>query len=159
MSFKIGDYIVYSGLGIGQIKSMTNKKIGEVTLDFFHVKMRNGASILIPFDILSNKSRTQPVRNLMTEEEVAKCMEILKEETETKNLGSWSKEFRYMNDEVRSGDALKLAGVLRDFDWGKDISYGVKKLRDKCIDDLAYEISLVKEVTYEQIKEEILACL
>jgi len=140
VQFKIGDKAVYPAHGVGVIKGIESKKIGETSLDFYVLQiLSSGATLMVP----TSGSDRAGMRNLISEVDIKNVFKILKTPGKVSRT-TWNRRFREFNDKLRTGSISDIAEVLRDLcclRGDKDLSYGEKKMLDKSLSMLIAEIS------------------
>ena len=90
-------------------------------------------------------------------EEIFEIYEILKSKAKIVQK-AWNRRIKEFNNKIRSGSVFELAEVARDLNAlqsTKDLSYGEKKMFEKCIGLLVDEIGASRGQTNEEINTEI----
>lgn len=140
MQFKVGDKAVYPAHGVGVIKRIESRRIGEVNQDFYVLQiLSSGATLMVP----TSGCERAGMRNLISDDEISKVYAILRSPGKVSHT-TWNRRFRDFNDKLRTGSVGDIAEVLRDLcslRGDKDLSYGEKKMMDKALAMLVAEIS------------------
>ncbi len=138
--FKIGDKAVYPAHGVGVIKGIESRKIGEHSLDFYVLQiLSSGATLMVP----TSSSERAGMRGLISDADITEVFKILKTPGHVSRT-TWNRRFREFNDKLRTGSITDIAEVLRDLvclRTDKDLSYGEKKMLDKALSMLIAEIA------------------
>lgn len=138
--FKVGDKAVYPAHGVGVIKRIESRKIGDTNQDFYVLQiLSSGATLMVP----TASSERAGMRSLISDAEVRKVYRILKSPGKVSHT-TWNRRFREFNDKLRTGSVADIAEVLRDLSslrGDKDLSYGEKKMLDKALSMLVSEIA------------------
>jgi CarD family transcriptional regulator len=155
MKYQIGDKAVYPGHGVGEIKAIESKKIGDMELSFYIMKiLDSGLKIMIPIDNVE----TTGMRDLITEDEIDEVLSILKDRNVRIENVTWNKRFKDYNERLKSGSIYEVATVLRDLvvlGKTKDLSFGEKRMFEMAINLISQEIALVKGKAQDLIIEEL----
>ena len=139
MQFNIGDKALYPAHGVACIERVETKEVAGKSLDFYVLKiMSSGATLMIPVQ----SSEKVGLRSLLSNDEISHVYGILKSPAR-KSQKAWNRRIKEFNDKLRSGSIYDIAEVTRDLtalQIVKDLSYGEKKILEKCLGLLADEI-------------------
>ncbi len=139
IQFKVGDKAVYPAHGVGGIKRIESRKIGDTDLDFYVLQiLSSGATLMVP----TAGSERAGMRTLISDADIKSVYKILKAPGKVSRT-TWNRRFREFNDKLRTGSVADIAEVLRDLcslRGDKDLSYGEKKMMDKAQAMLVAEI-------------------
>ncbi len=153
--FRIGDLAVYPAHGVGKIESMETKTIGGKKQDFYIMRiLENDMKILIPI----NNAGAVGLRQLIGSDDVPRVYGILKSREVSVNGGTWNRRYREYMEKIKTGSIFELAEVLRDLTvlkGDKELSFGERKMLDTARGLLLKELSIVREISEEEIDEEI----
>lgn len=154
MQFKVGDKAVYPAHGVGVIKRIESRRIGEVNQDFYVLQiLSSGATLMVP----TSGCERAGMRNLITDDEISKVYAILRSPGKVSHT-TWNRRFRDFNDKLRTGSVGDIAEVLRDLcslRGDKDLSYGEKKMMDKALAMLVAEISAAAGREISEVEVEL----
>jgi len=154
MQFKVGDKAVYPAHGVGVIKRIESRRIGEVNQDFYVLQiLSSGATLMVP----TSGCERAGMRSLITDEEISKVYAILRSPGKVSHT-TWNRRFRDFNDKLRTGSVGDIAEVLRDLcslRGDKDLSYGEKKMLDKALAMLVAEISAAAGRDINEVEVEL----
>jgi CarD family transcriptional regulator len=138
--FKIGDYAVCPGHGVGQITDIEAKDLGEVTKTFYIIKiLANGMTVMVPTDTENG------VRVLVEDQEINNVYDLLNDHDIKIDNSTWNRRYREYMLKIKTGSLLEIAEVLRALfllKEKKSLSFGEKKMLDQCRDLISQEISL-----------------
>jgi CarD family transcriptional regulator len=138
--FKIGDYAVCPGHGVGQITDIEEKDLGGELKSFYIIKiLANGMTVMVPTDSENG------VRVLVEEQEINIVYDILRDHDVKIDNSTWNRRYREYMIKIKTGSLLEIADVLRALFLLKDkksLSFGEKKMLDQCRDLLSQEIAL-----------------
>lgn len=153
--FKIGDLAVYPAQGVGVIEAIEKKEIMGCTQLFYIMKiLGNGMIIMIP----TGSAESVGLRGVISEEEIPRVYEILRDRNVTIDKQTWNKRYKEYLEKINTGSVFEIAEVLRDlfilkYDHEKELSFGERKMMDTARNLLVKEISVAthnEEVKVEQ---------
>jgi CarD family transcriptional regulator len=138
--FKIGDYAVCPGHGVGQITDIEEKDLGGEIKSFYIIKiLANGMTVMVPTDSENG------VRVLVEEQEINNVYDLLNDHDVKIDNSTWNRRYREYMLKIKTGSLLEIAEVLRALfllKEKKNLSFGEKKMLDQCRDLLSQEIAL-----------------
>ena len=149
--YNIGDKAVYPGHGVGEIEAIEIKKINDMELSFYIMKIINsGLKIMVPVDNIKGTG----MRDLINEEDIENVLSILKErDIKIENI-TWNKRFKDYNERLKSGSIHEVATVLRDLvvlSKTKDLSFGEKRMYEMAVNLISQEISFVRQQPQKEV--------
>ena len=151
--YKVKDYIVYPKHGVGQILSVSSKKIGGIDVQCYDIKFEKDKAIgLLPINKQSN------LRPLSTINQVNKSISILKGKPKIKR-SMWSRRAQEYEQKITSGKIYDLAEVVRDLNKGDDImidqSYSERQLFEKAYERIISEFQIVLNLSLENTQKKL----
>ncbi|MBN1930987.1 MAG: CarD family transcriptional regulator [Desulfobacterales bacterium] len=154
--FQAGDLAVYPAHGVGRIESIESKVINGEKHDFYIMKvLENNMVIMIP----TWNVQSVGLRDLITNEEIPKVYEIMKQKRETTaDNQTWNRRYREYMDKIKTGSLFEVAEVFRDLyllKLTKDLSFGERKLYDTAQVLLVKELSTARNTDEATIISEI----
>ena len=153
--FNIGDMAVYPAHGVGVIKDIETRKIGNVEQSFYVLKIADSSMVIM---IPTSNSDTVGLRAIIPNSDVHKVFEILKERDIKLESQPWNQRYRQYMEKIKTGSVFEIAGVLRDLyllSEDKDLSFGERKMMDTAKSLLTKELSLADETGEEQVEKNI----
>ncbi len=153
--FKIGDLAVYPAQGVGVIEAIEKKEIMGCTQLFYIMKiLGNSMIIMIP----TGGAESVGLRCVISEKEIPRVYEILKDRDVTIDKQTWNKRYKEYLEKINTGSVFEIAEVLRDlfilkYDQEKELSFGERKMMDTARNLLVKEISVAthnEEIKIEQ---------
>jgi len=149
VTFKVGDHAVYPGHGVGQIVGIETKEMMGAKFEFYICQIvETGMKVMIP----KNNVASVGLRPIISREEAAKVIDILKV-TEVKiDNQTWNRRYREYMEKIKTGSVYEIAEVLRDLfilKVDKELSFGEKKMLDTA------RTLLMKELALAVNKEEL----
>ena len=151
--YKVKDYVVYPKHGVGQILSVSAKKIGGIDVQCYDIKFEKDKAIgLLPINKQSN------LRPLSTINQVNKSISILKGKPKIKR-SMWSRRAQEYEQKITSGKIYDLAEVVRDLSKGDDImidqSYSERQLFEKAYERIISEFQIVLNLSLENTQKKL----
>ena len=151
--YKIKDYVVYPKHGVGQILSVSAKKIGGIDVQCYDIKFEKDKAIgLLPINKQLN------LRPLSTINQVNKSISILKGKPKIKR-SMWSRRAQEYEQKITSGKIYDLAEVVRDLNKGDDImidqSYSERQLFEKAYERIISEFQIVLNLSLENTQKKL----
>ena len=151
--YKVKDYIVYPKHGVGQILSVSAKKIGGIDVQCYDIKFEKDKAIgLLPINKQSH------LRPLSTINQVNKSISILKGKPKIKR-SMWSRRAQEYEQKITSGKIYELAEVVRDLNKGDDImidqSYSERQLFEKAYERILSEFQIVLNLSLEDTQKKL----
>jgi len=151
--FKIGDYAVCPGHGVGQVCEIEDKDFGEETKSFYIVKIiANGMTIMVPTDSENG------IRVLVESDDINDVFNVLNDHDIKIDNSTWNRRYREYMLKIKTGSLVEIAEVLRALFLLRDqksLSFGEKKMLDQCRELLAQEISLAGGEEVNAINDKI----
>ena len=151
--YKVKDYVVYPKHGVGQILSVSAKKIGGIDVQCYDIKFEKDKAIgLLPINKQSH------LRPLSTINQVNKSISILKGKPKIKR-SMWSRRAQEYEQKITSGKIYDLAEVVRDLNKGDDImidqSYSERQLFEKAYERILSEFQIVLNLSLEDTQKKL----
>ena len=153
--FRVGDMAVYPAQGVGVIESIEKKEImGNNQLFYIMKILGNSMTIMIP----TNSAESVGLREVISEKEIPKVYEILKDRDITLDKQTWNKRYKEYLGKIKTGSVFEIAGVLRDLfilKYNKDLSFGERKMMDTAKNLLIKEMSVATRDEETKIEQNI----
>ena len=151
--YKVKDYVVYPKHGVGQILSVSAKKIGGIDVQCYDIKFEKDKAIgLLPIN------KQAHLRPLSTINQVNKSISILKGKPKIKR-SMWSRRAQEYEQKITSGKIYDLAEVVRDLNKGDDImidqSYSERQLFEKAYERIISEFQIVLNLSLENTQKKL----
>ena len=146
---------VYPAHGVGLIQTIEKQTIGGVVQSFYVMKiLDNDMTIMIPTATSANVG----LRAIISDDEVTKVIDILKERDVKVTAQTWNRRYRDYMDKIKTGSVFEVAVVLRDLFLlreDKELSYGERKMLDTAKNLLVKELSLAKQMDQDKVERQI----
>ncbi len=152
--YQVGDQIVHPMHGAGVVQEIVEKKMNGVTRLYFVLKLSlGGMTIMVPVDAASEIGLRTLIDAKRADEVIAAFATA-----EIDMTTNWNKRYRENVLRIKSGDLEEVVKVvkglmIRDREHG--LSTGERKMLLMAKQILISEIVLVKQVSYEQVEQEI----
>lgn len=154
--FKIGDYAVCPGHGVGQVCDVEERDLGGETKTYYIIKViANGMTVMVPTD-----SQTG-IRGLVSSDDISDVYNVLNDHDIKIDNSTWNRRYREYMAKVKTGSLVEIAEVLRALfllKTQKSLSFGEKKMLEQCKDLLVQEISISGGANTGDIKGKIDNC-
>jgi CarD family transcriptional regulator len=155
MMFEIGDKAVYPGHGVGVIEKIENREISGSNKSFYVLKiLDNGMTIMIPTDHVNMVG----LRQIISEIQVPKVFEILREKDVSTYNQTWNRRYREYMEKINTGSIFEIAEVLRDLyvlKSEKELSFGERKILDTAKNLLVTEIAIAMSAQETEVVQEL----
>ena len=151
--FKIGDYAVCPGHGVGQVFDVEEREVGGSNSSFYILKIiANGMTVMVPTD------SEDGIRTLVGETEIDQVYELLNDHEVKVDNSTWNRRYREYMHKIKTGSLLEIADVLRSLfllKSLKSLSFGEKKMLENCKSLIAQEISLANGENTKDVRSKI----
>jgi len=155
MRFKVGDRAIYPAQGVTVVTGIEEKSISGTPVMFYVLKVLDtDKRILIPVD----KVDSVGLREVISDSEMARVYEILRERDVQLDTQTWNRRYRGYIDKIKTGSVFDVAEVLRDLYLLRDqktLSFGERKMMDMAKRLLLQELCVAKQVTEAQLEDEM----
>lgn len=142
LNFKVGDSAVYPGHGVGTVTAIETKEILGSKHVFYSLQIiETGMKIMIP----KKNVESVGLRPIISKQEAAKVVGILKEKEVKIDNQTWNRRYREYMEKIKTGSVYEIAQVLRDLfllKADKELSFGERKMMDNARSLLLKELSL-----------------
>ena len=159
MVFKISDFLVYPGHGIGKItncvsKELTGKQVNFLTIVILHSQMK----VMVPTDHLESMG----IRKLSSKDDIFAILDDMKEVQFIDRGTSWNVVYRELMENIKSGEFYKICRTYKQLlvlKTQRELSFGEKKLWDVCkmllIDEISMALGLQELESEELLNEKV----
>lgn len=151
--FKIGDYAVCPGHGVGQVCDIETRDIGSEEKSFYIIKIfSNGMTVMVPTDSENG------ARGLVDDGEITEVYQLLKDHEVEVDNSTWNRRYRDYMGKIKTGSLLEIADVLRSLfllKVKKNLSFGEKKMLEQCRTLLAQEISISNGGDIKEVEDKL----
>lgn len=152
--FSVGEKVVYSSHGVGEVVAIETNIYGGSELKFYVINLINQKmSIKVP----ANKTGENDLRKITSAGDIEEIFEILRKKSNNLFYKSRARKFTDYKQKLNSGSVLDLAEVVRDL-YKSDClttSYSQKVIYESALTRLANELALLLDVKLDQMLENI----
>lgn len=154
--FKVGDYAVCPGHGVGQVFDVEERDLGGERKYFYIIKViSNGMTVMVPTD------NEDGIRGLVDGEEIDEMYALLSDHDVELDQSTWNRRYREYMNKIKTGSILEIASVLRALfllKSKKNLSFGEKKMLDQCRNLISEEIAISRGFVKNEIDTKIEGC-
>lgn len=161
VTFRVGDKAVYPAHGVAEITGIERREISGTEQIFYILKiLENGMRIMVPM----KNAGAVGLRAVVGKQEVKEVYDILRSKEVSVDGQTWNRRYREYMEKIKTGSVFEIAEVLRDLSllkFGKDLSFGERKMLDTAKNLLIKELAVAKGAKEEKIArelEEIFTC-
>lgn len=152
MQFDKGQVLIHPQHGPATVTKVTSRVVQGERRRYLILNVHtDGMSVALPVDATEEIG----VRAVMDGERVREVFQELAAEGEPFDK-VWSRRFKHNTERLRSGDMLKVAGLIRDVTRRDDevkVSYGEANLLNEAKDLLTAELAIALRVSTERAVE------
>lgn len=154
IKFAIGQKVVYSSHGVGEIKDIETIQYGGVYSSFYVVEfIQQRMSLKVPV----NKAGEKGLRAMSNPQELTEVWEILKGKASTPLYRGKTTKFIDYKQKLNSGSITDLAELVRDLHKANfaSSSYSQKNIYESALKRLADELALLQKVQTIQVLSDL----
>ena len=155
VTFRVGDKAVYPAHGVAEITGIERREISGTEQIFYILKiLENGMRIMVPM----KNAGAVGLRAVVGKQEVKEVYDILRSKEVSVDGQTWNRRYREYMEKIKTGSVFEIAEVLRDLSllkFGKDLSFGERKMLDTAKSLLVKELAVAKNTKEEKIAREL----
>ena len=155
MTFKPGDMAVYPAQGVAEVVGIEEKEISGKKQRFYVLRIVDSdMRIMVPVA----KAQEVGLRQIIGEEEIREVFLILKEKEIHVDKQTWNRRYRGFMEKIKTGSLFEVAEVYRDLyrlKSTKTLSFGERRMLDTARSLIVKEISIARDQTEEDVKNQI----
>jgi len=155
VGFKTNEFVVYPAHGVGQITSIEEQEIAEMTMELFVINFeQDKLTLRVPVV----KVKSVGMRKLANDDHVARALKTVTGRARVKRT-MWSRRAQEYEAKINSGDLDYISEVVRDLYRSEDQpeqSYSERQLFEQAMDRMSREISVVRKITLTEGEQVIL---
>ena len=152
MQFAIGDKVIHPQYGPGQITGIEGSESSDGGRQYYVIGIpRKGLTVHTPV----GKAGGLGVRHAMSPSRIQRILNMLSGKPHHLP-DDYKARQQLVGDRLETGQAVQLAGVVRDLSWREKLSHLTKKDSDllgTALELLAAEIALVSGETVSEVRE------
>jgi CarD family transcriptional regulator len=144
--FQVGDRIVHPGYGVGTVIEIKKSHALGREKRYYSIELLNEPAtvVMVPVGAEERVGLRRPI----SEAKLRRVWRILKDDP-NQLPSNYSKRCELLDEKLASGDALKIAGAVRDLAWRKEnerkLTIHGKRLLDRGMALLAGEVASVQD--------------
>lgn len=154
LEFKNGQFVVYPTQGVGKIlrveeQSIAGQKISLLVIEF----ERNHMVLRVPLD----RAEISGLRPLVTPRKMNEAIESAKGKAGARRM-IWSRRAAVYEDNINSGDPMKLAEVVRDLQRRNatdTMTFSARGLYLRALERMAQEFAVLYKMDLDEASEKI----
>jgi CarD family transcriptional regulator len=130
--FKVKQFVVYPGHGVGQIVSIETKQMLGAKHKFLNVSIKDsGMVIMVPM----NGAEKLGLRHVASKQDAIKALQIIQANRPKPNVSdqTWNMRYRDLMERIKTGSLIEMAHVYADLEaWRglRELSFGERKMLD-----------------------------
>lgn len=144
MNFKVNDYLVYGGFGIGKIQKIQEMEIFGIKDTFYTIKFKT-MSVNLPTSKINELTRP-----LSDSSKINQAKEIMASKESVISLKNWNQKFNEYKNTINSGDILEMAKIIATLRNKQEPSFGEKKLLASCEEFVNDEIRIASALNAQK---------
>lgn len=152
VEFNKGQVVIHPQHGPATVSRVTTRVIQGERRDYLDLKVHaDEMTVAVPVD----SAEEIGLRPVMDADRVREVFDTLAGESEPFDK-VWSRRFKYNTERLRSGDLLRIAGLVRDVTRRDDevrVSYGEANMLAEAMDLLTAELAIALGVSRERTVE------
>lgn len=155
--FHIDQLVVYPAQGVGRVESITSQKVGDVTSDFYVVRiLNNDGTLLVPVKNAANVG----LRTICDSDYGSSVLQSMQDWTDFKGYAgqNWNRRYREYSEKLKTGKLEDVAYVLKELiliSQDKDLSFGERRLLEQAMSLITMELACALKRDQVDIQEEI----
>ena len=154
LEFKSGQFVVYPTQGVGRVVRVENQiiagqKMAMLVIDF----ERNHMTLRVPLE----RAEISGLRPLVSQRKMSDAIESAKGKAGVKRM-IWSRRAAQYEENINSGDPMKLADVVRDLQRrsvGDVMTFSGRQLYLRALERMAQEFAILHKIDVEDAAEKI----
>ena len=158
--FQIGDRVVYSSHGVGEIVDIKVDQIGDHSIEMYVVEVEDeesGGKVMVSVPVAQEGGCV--LRSLIGHSDIEGIIKVLREPSKRDGKVAWNRRLNDYNIKKGTGDLNIMAEVVRDLHKfaknNTNISNSEKVVYNDCLMKLVREFSIVLEMEDSMVKSEI----
>ncbi len=154
LDFKTGQYVVYPTQGVGKLmrveeQTIAGQKIKMLVIDF----ERNHMTLRVPVD----RAEISGLRPLTSIKKMDEAIAAAKGKAGAKRL-LWARRAAQYEDNINSGDPMKLAEVVRDLQRrspADTMTFSARQLYLRALERMAQEFAVLHKIDVNEASDKI----
>jgi len=154
LDFKTGQYVVYPTQGVGKLQRVEEQVIGGQAIKLLVIDFENSHMTLrVPLE----RAEISGLRPLTSSKKMDEAITAAKGRAGTKRM-IWSRRAAQYEENINSGDPMKLAEVVRDLQRrnpADTMTFSARQLYLRALERMAQEFAVLHKMDVEAASEKI----
>jgi len=154
LDFKTGQYVVYPTQGVGRLRRVEEQVIGGQAIKLLVIDFENSHMTLrVPLE----RAEISGLRPLTSSKKMDEAITAAKGRAGTKRM-IWSRRAAQYEENINSGDPMKLAEVVRDLQRrnpADTMTFSARQLYLRALERMAQEFAVLHKMDVEAASEKI----
>jgi CarD family transcriptional regulator len=152
--FKNGQFVVYPTQGVGKVARVEEQLIGGQKIQLLVIEFeRNRMTLRVPLE----RAEISGLRPLSTPKKMSEAIEAAKGRAGAKRM-IWSRRAAAYEENINSGDPMKLAEVVRDLQRRSSadtMTFSARGLYLRALERMAQEFAVLHKMDLDSASEKI----
>lgn len=152
LEFRKGDWIVHKHYGVGQIKSIEKKRIGDESASYYRVKTRN-STFWVPVKGVDSPR----IRPIASKYKMRRALTTLRRKPKEMD-SNYKKRQIHIQEALADGSLTVIAELVRDLAWRQNstkLNPGEEDVLNKLVNRLVKEWSICMKVDMSEAKQKL----
>lgn len=154
LEFKSGQYVVYPTQGVGRVVRVENQTIGGQKVSLLVIDFeRNHMTLRVPLE----RAEISGLRPLVSPKKMDEAIGSARGKAGAKRM-IWSRRAAQYEENINSGDPMKLAEVVRDLQRrssGEVMTFSGRQLYLRALERMAQEYSVLHKIDLDSASDKI----
>jgi CarD family transcriptional regulator len=154
LEFKNGQFVVYPTQGVGKIVKVEEQKVGDQKIHMIVINFeQNNMTLRVPVD----RAEISGLRPLVTPKKMDEAISSAKRAAGAKRM-IWSRRAAVYEENINSGDPMKLAEVIRDLQRRSSadtMTFSGRQLYMRALERMAQEFAILHKIDIDTASDEI----
>ncbi|MCL1892187.1 MAG: CarD family transcriptional regulator [Alphaproteobacteria bacterium] len=154
IEFKNGQFVVYPTQGVGKVVRVEEQTIGGQKISLLVIDFeRNKMTLRVPLD----RAELSGLRPLVSTRRMSEAIESAKGKAGVKRM-IWSRRAAIYEDNINSGDVMKVAEVVRDLQRRvatDQMTFSARGLYLRALERMAQEYAVLHKLDLDEASEKI----
>lgn len=154
LDFKNGQYVVYPTQGVGRLLKTEETVVAGTKMKMLVIEFeRNNMVLRVPFE----RAELSGLRPLVSQKKIMEAINSAKDKAGAKRM-IWSRRAAVYEDNINSGDPMKIAEVIRDLQRrtsADTMTFSGRQLYLRALERMAQEYAVINKIDLEAATEKI----
>ena len=154
LDFKTGQYVVYPTQGVGKLQRVEEQVIGGQSIKLLVIEFEaSHMTLRVPLE----RAEISGLRPLTTSKKMDEAINVAKGRAGSKRM-IWSRRAAQYEENINSGDPVKLAEVVRDLQRRNPtdtMTFSARQLYLRALERMAQEFAILHKMDVDAASEKI----